>query len=112
MTQNPFGEGGLDLDAMMQQAQQMQQQVEKLQSDLMAMTFEGTASGVTVTVTGGGEMTSVVFAPTALEGVDAEDAGDLVLAAYRDAKAQSDAKTRELFGPLSEGLGGLGGLGV
>ncbi len=111
MTQNPFGEGGFDLNAMMEQAQQMQQQMQQMQAELEAMTFEGTASGVTVTLSGSSELVGVVFAPTALDGVDAEDAGDLVLAAYRDAKAQADAKTKEMFGPLTEGLGGLGGLG-
>lgn len=111
MTQNPFGEG-FDMNAMLAQAQQMQQQMESLQQELAEMAFEGTASGVSLTLNGSGEVTGVAFAPTALDGVDAEDLGDLVVAAYRDARARVDAKTQELFGPLTQGLGGLGGLGV
>lgn len=100
---NPFG--SMDLDSMLQQAQAMQQQMDKLQGDLVAMTFEGSAGGVGVTVSGSGELTGVTFTDDALAGADAEDLGDLVVAAFRDAHAKSTAKAQELFGPLTQGLG-------
>ena len=37
--------------------------------------------------------------------------GDLVVAAYRDARAQADRLAAEKLGPLAGGLGGLGGGG-
>ncbi|MDX6323883.1 MAG: recombination protein RecR [Nocardioidaceae bacterium] len=40
---------------------------------------------------------------------DTEDLEDLIVAAYRDAKARSDAMAAEAFQPLAGGLGALGG---
>lgn len=108
MSQNPFGEGGFDLGSLMEQAQQMQQQLAHAQEQLAAQTFEGSTAGVTVFLTGAGELTGVTFAPEALAGADAEDLGDLVVAAYRDAKSKSDVATQELLGPMAQGLGGFG----
>jgi DNA-binding YbaB/EbfC family protein len=115
MTQNPFGEGGFDLGAMMEQAQQMQQQLLAAQEELAAASVTGTVGGVTVTVSGTGEVTAVGFAPGSVEGTDEEalaDLGDLVVAAYRDAKARADALAQQKLGPLTGGLGGMGLPGV
>jgi DNA-binding protein YbaB len=115
MTQNPFGEGGFDLGAMMEQAQQMQQQLLAAQEELAAASVTGTAAGVTVTVSGTGEVTGVAFAPGTAGAGDEEslsDLGDLVVAAYRDAKARADAMAGEKLGPLTGGLGGMGLPGV
>lgn len=115
MTQNPFGEGGLDLGAMLEQAQQMQNQLMQAQAELAAKTVDGSAGGVTVTLTGAGDLTAVTIPPAALGGTDEEsltDLGDLVVAAFRDAKNQVDALTAQTLGPLAGGLGGgLPGLG-
>jgi DNA-binding protein YbaB len=113
MTQNPFGEGGFDLGAMMEQAQQMQQQLLAAQQELAAASVTGTVGGVTVTVNGTGEVTAVGFAPGSVAAVDEEslaDLGDLVVAAYRDARGRADALAQEKLGPLAGGLGG--GLGL
>ena len=48
MTENPFGEGGFDLGAMLEQAQQMQAQLMQAQAELAEQTVEGTAGGVKV----------------------------------------------------------------
>jgi DNA-binding protein YbaB len=39
---------------------------------------------------------------------DTEDLEDLILAAYRDARAQADAMAAQKLGPLAGGLPGLG----
>ena len=56
---NPFaglgGEGGFDLNAMLEQAQQMQSQLVAAQEELAAAKVEGSAGGVIVTLTGTGE---------------------------------------------------------
>lgn len=119
MTQNPFGEGGFDLNAMMQQAQQMQEQLLRAQEELAASTVQGTAGGVSVTLTGTGDLTAVTIAPGTFDSADADslaDLGDLVVAAYRDGKGQVDALAARTLGPLAGGLGGdpgaLGDLGL
>lgn len=119
MSQNPFdalGGGGLDLNALMQQAQRMQQEFESAQQRLADATVEGSVAGgaVTVTVNGTGELTGVTISRSAVdETEDLEDAladlGDLVVAAYRDARAKADQMAGEALGPLAGGLPGLPG---
>ena len=114
MTQNPFGEGGFDLNSMMEQAQQMQAQLMQAQQQLAERTVEGSSGGVTVTLTGTGELTAVKVTPGSFDGNDEEslsDLGDLVVAAYRDAKSRADALAQEKLGPMAGGLGALGGPG-
>jgi DNA-binding YbaB/EbfC family protein len=109
MTDNPFG--NLDLGAMLEQAQQMQAQLVQAQEELASQVVSGSAGGVSVTLSGTGEMTAVEVLPGTFDGSDADslaDLGDLVVAAYRDAKAKADALTAATLGPLSGGLGELG----
>jgi DNA-binding YbaB/EbfC family protein len=114
MTDDPFGaEGGFDLQAMLAQAQQMQAQLVAAQEELAATTLEGTAGGVTVSVTGTGDLVGVTITPGSFDADDAEslaDLGDLVVAAYRDGKAKVDELAARALGPLAGGgLGDLGG---
>ncbi len=119
MTQNPFdslgGGGGFDMNALLQQAQQMQEQLQSAQTRLAETTVNGTVGGgaVTVTVNGVGELVGVDVKAGEFDGSDPDDLsdlGDLIVAAYRDAKAQTDALASEALGPLAGG-GGLPGLG-
>lgn len=120
MTQNPFdalGGGGLDMNALLQQAQQMQQQIADAQADLANKTVEGTVAGgaVSVSVNGIGDLTGVTIRSGEFDGGDAEDLSDLsdlIVAAYRDGRAKAEALAGEAMGPLTGGLGGgLPGLG-
>jgi nucleoid-associated protein EbfC len=108
---NPMG--GFDLGAMLEQAQQMQAQLMSAQAELAARTVDGNAGGVQVTVSGTGELVAVQVGAGAFDGNDEEslaDLGDLVVAAFRDAKAKADAMAASALGPLAGGLGGdLGG---
>lgn len=110
------GLGGLDLGALMQQAQQMQADLMEAQQRLAEATVEGQVGGgaVTVTITGAGELTGVRISPDAVSGTDAdalEDLGDLIVAAFRDARARAEEMAQEAMGPLAGGLPDLGGLG-
>ena len=117
MTQNPFdalGGGGFDMNALLQQAQQMQQQLEEAQAELARQTVEGTVAGgaVTVTANGVGELVAVSIRSGEFDGTDPDDLSDLsdlIVAAYRDARAKSEALAGDSLGPLTEGLGGAGG---
>jgi DNA-binding YbaB/EbfC family protein len=112
MTDNPFG--GLDLNALLGQAQQMQEQLANAQARLAETTLDGTVAGgaVTVTVNGIGELQRVDIKAGEFDGEDADslsDLGDLIIAAYRDAKQQADALASQSLGPLAGGLGGFPG---
>ncbi|KAA1419617.1 YbaB/EbfC family nucleoid-associated protein [Nocardioides humilatus] len=119
MTQNPFdalGGGGLDLGALLQQAQQMQEDLQAAQARLADATVDGSVAGgaVAVTVSGTGELVAVTIKPGTVDGGDADDLadlGDMVVAAYRDAKAKADALADQTLGPLAGGLPGMGGPG-
>src|SRR5215212_2806790 len=118
MTDNPFealGGGGFDLQGLLQQAQQMQEQLESAQERLADARVDGSAGGgtVTVTVNGIGELHAVTVKPGTFDGSsddDLSDLGDLVVAAYRDAKAQADTLASSALGPLSGGVPGVGDL--
>ncbi|MGH3348308.1 MAG: YbaB/EbfC family nucleoid-associated protein [Nocardioides sp.] len=112
---NPFGGGGFDLNALMEQAQQMQAQLQEAQERLADARVEGTVAGgaVTVAVNGVGELVSVEIKAGGFDGSDPDDLsdlGDMIVAAYRDAKAQADTMASEALGPLAGG-GGIPGLG-
>lgn len=112
MTDNPFG--GLDLNALLEQAQAMQDQLASAQERLAEASVDGTVAGgaVTVTVNGVGELQGVDIKAGEFDGTDPDslaDLGDLVVAAYRDAKAQADALATQSLGPLAGGLDNLTG---
>lgn len=117
MTQNPFdalGGGGFDMNALLQQAQQMQEQLQSAQERLTEQQVTGTVAGgaVTVTVNGVGELLGVDITAGQFDGTDSDDLADLsdmIIAAYRDAKAKAEAIANEAMGPLAGGLEGLGG---
>ena len=120
MTDNPFeslGGGGFDLEGLLQQAQQMQEQLESAQERLADARVEGSAGGgaVSVTVNGVGELQAVVIKAGTIDGSsddDMSDLGDLVVAAYRDAKSKADAIASSALGPLTGGgMPGFGGPG-
>ncbi|QIK67667.1 YbaB/EbfC family nucleoid-associated protein [Nocardioides sp. HDW12B] len=107
---NPFG-GGFDMNALLEQAQAMQQQMVSAQERLAEAEIEGTVADglVTVTVDGTGEMRGVKIRANSFDPGDTEDLEDLIIAAYRDARSKADAAAAEAFGPLAGGLGGLTG---
>ena len=109
MSQNPFESlggagGGLDMNALLQQAQQMQEQLQQAQERLAEAEVEGTVAGgaVTVRVNGVGELVGVDI-KAGSDADDLDDLGDMIVAAYRDAKAQADTMAGEALGPLAGG---------
>src|SRR3954466_11877509 len=99
--------GQPDLSAILQQAQQMQQQLAAAQQELAETEVTGSAGGelVTATMTGTGELTAITIAPAAVDPDDLETLQDLVVAAVRDAKRAADDLTAERMGPLAGGGG-------
>ncbi len=116
--QQPF-----DMNALLQQAQEMGQQLMAAQQSAASETFEGQAGGgaVKIEVTGGFEFQSVTISPAAVDPNDVEMLQDLVLAALNDAVSQigrdggmdlggMDLGGLDLGGLLGGGAGGLGDL--
>jgi hypothetical protein len=100
-----------DMRQLMQQAQQMQAQIESAQEELAQKTYEGTAGGgvVKVVVRGSGELISVEFDPSVLDPDDPEMAGDLVVAAVNQGLAAAAEDAADSMGGLPGGMD-LGGL--
>ena len=95
----------------MKQLLQLQRKVAEAQAKLAEAEVTGTAGGslVTVTMTASGEIKGVKIDPTAVDPDDVETLEDLVLAAIHNATEAGRAMTEEKMGPLSSGMGGLGG---
>src|SRR3954447_19482901 len=104
-----------DMNKLMQQAAQMQEQVQKMQEEAANETAEASVGGgmVKVTANGAGQVLSIVISPDAIDPSDPEALGDLVLAgvneALRAAGAKVEAKAQQM---QSELLGGLGPRGA
>ena len=107
--------GQPNLQQLMKQAQKMQQQVADAQAELAEAEVTGTAGGglVKVTMKGTGEAVGVSIDPKAIDPEDVETLEDLVLAAFHNATEAARDLTEQKMGPLTAGLGGLGGgLGI
>lgn len=100
---------GFDMGSLLQQAQQMQQQMEEAQRALGEQRVTGSSGGgmVTATVTGLGELVDLKISPDAVDPQDTETLADLVIAAIHAANEEADQLQQDKIGPL----GGLGGLG-
>ncbi len=88
----------------------MQAQLASAQQRLAETVVDGTVAGgaVTVKVNGIGELVGVEIRAGGFDGSDPDDLadlGDMVVAAYRDAKSQADALAGEALGPLAGGGG-------
>jgi nucleoid-associated protein EbfC len=102
---------GMDLNKLMQQAQQMQEDMQKAQAAMEKETVEGTAGGgaVTVKATGTGKILEIKIKKEAIDPEDPETLEDLVLAAVNAAltAAEELAKSKLDMGALGD-LGSLG----
>lgn len=102
-----FG-GGMNMNALMQQAKKMQEQMLKAQEDLENALVEGKAGGemVVVTMNGKKEIKSIKLNKMAVDPDDIEMLEDLIIVAIKDATAKADELSKDKMG----GFGGLGGL--
>jgi DNA-binding YbaB/EbfC family protein len=106
-----------DMNKLMQQAAQMQEQLQRMQDEAKGETAEASAGGgmVKVTANGAGEVLSITISPEAIDPNDPEGLADLVLAgvneALRSAHAAVEAKAQQMAGELGLGDLGLPGLG-
>ena len=102
-----------DMNAILQQAQQMQAQLQAAQQEIVASTIVGEAGGglVKVTMQGSGEVTDIAIDPKVVVPEEVDRLQDLFFAALQDATAKVQSLAEQKMGPLSQGFDGLGGLG-
>jgi DNA-binding YbaB/EbfC family protein len=104
-----------DMNKLMQQAAEMQQQMQKLQEEAAAEVAEASVGGgmVRVTANGAGDVLSIVISPEAIDPSDPETLGDLVLAgvneALRSARGALESKAQQMVNELGLGDPGLPG---
>ena len=103
----------LDMNKLMQQAQQMQSQMAQMQEEAANEIVEASAGGgmVTVKATGGGEIVAITIDPKAIDPDDPEMLADLVLAAVNEAIRAAQELASSKLGPIAGGGGGLPGMG-
>jgi DNA-binding YbaB/EbfC family protein len=99
-----------DMNALLKQAQEMQEQMQQLQDEAAKETAEASAGGgmVTVVASASGELKELRIDPKAIDPDDPELLADLVLAASNEALRAAHAKVEaKMKGMLPPDLGGL-----
>ena len=101
----------MDMNKLMQQAQQMQEQMVQLQEQARNEVVEASAGGgiVTVKANGAGEVVGIAIDPKAIDPDDPELLADMVMAATNEALRAAQALVEsKVKGMLPPGLSGLG----
>lgn len=95
-----------DLMKILQQAQEMQGRVQKIQEELQRVTVSGSAGGgmVTVEANGQGTVQRVKIDPSVVNPADVEMLEDLVLVAVAEAQKKAQAQAQQELGKLTGGL--------
>ena len=91
---------------LMQQAQKMQENLQRAQEELAKLEVTGQAGGgmVSVTLSGTKECRKVRIDPSLLSDPDAEMIEDLVAAAFNDAANKVDAESKAKMSAASAGM--------
>ncbi len=101
--------GGLNIQGMMKQAQQMQERMSKEMEELRVEASSG-GGVVTVAMKGNHEIISLKIDPEAVKDGDVEMLQDMILAAINEANRKVDeAMKGKLGGMMPPGLGNLFG---
>lgn len=89
---------------LMQQAQKMQENMQRVQQEIAALEVTGSAGGgmVSVTLSGSKECRKVRIDPSVLS--DPEMAEDLVAAAFNDASNKIDAASKDKMASATAGM--------
>ncbi len=99
----------MNMQKMMQQAQQMQAKMQKVQAELEQQEVEATSGGgvVKVVANGAKKVKSITISPEAVDEDDIEMLEDLVLAAVNEALNKADELSNNEMGKVTGGLGNL-----
>lgn len=101
-----YGGGSNNMQAMLRQAQKMQEDVTAAQAELETKEYSATAGGgmVTATVDGKHLLRSLQLNPEAVDPEDTEMLSDLIMAAVNEAVRKAQADSEETMGKLTGGM--------
>jgi nucleoid-associated protein EbfC len=104
--------GGFDVNALMKQAQQMQNEMMQAQEQLKDEVVEASAGGGMVKVKMGGDLTlrEIVIDPEAIDPEEPELLAEMVQAAVNEGLRAAQELAGSKMGGITGGLGGLPGL--
>ncbi len=96
----------MDIGSIMQQAQQMQEKMAKIQQDLAQVVVTGSAGGgmVLTRVTGHGEIISITIEKGLIVADEAELLQDLITAAVNDGLRKAKETGKQAMGQLTRGV--------
>ena len=104
------GPGGLDLNAMMKQVQQLQGEMVEAQEKLKDEVVEASAGGgmVKVKMSGDLRLLEIAIDPEAIDPEEAEMLADMVQAAVNEALRAAQDLAGAKMGGITGGMGGMG----
>jgi DNA-binding YbaB/EbfC family protein len=104
--------GGFDVNALMKQAQQMQNEMAQAQEQLKDEVVESSAGGGMVKVKMGGDLTlrEIVIDPEAIDPEEADLLAEMVQAAVNEGLRAAQELANSKMGGITGGLGGLPGM--
>ena len=98
----------MNMQALMQQAQKMQKDMEKKQSELAKKEFVGISELVDITLTGDKKIVNVnIKIDGSLDEGDKEILQDMIVLAFNDAMKKIEEEQKKALGPLASQLGGI-----
>jgi DNA-binding YbaB/EbfC family protein len=101
-----------DMGGLMKQAKQMQEQIKKVQKELEKELVSGSAGSeaIIVTMTGSQKCVEVKLDSDKVKEMSTDRLQSVMLQAINDALEKSRKLMAKKMGPITGGLGGLGGL--
>lgn len=97
----------MDMQKLMQQANAMQRKMKKVQEELEATEYTGTAGGsegVSIRINGKDEVQEVTIADELCSAENKEELQDLILIAFNNAIAASKQDQEEKMGAVTQGM--------
>ncbi len=101
-----YGGGSNNMQAMLRQAQKMQEDMATAQAELEAKEYSAAAGGgmVTATVDGKHLIRSLELNPEAVDPEDTEMLADMIMAAVNEAVRKAQTESEETMGKLTGGM--------
>ena len=108
-----YGGGPQNMQAMIKQAQKMQEDMARVQEECEAKEYEIQADGgaVTVKINGKSEILSIDISPDIVDPDDIETLSDVITAAVNQAIKTVSDNTNAEMAKVTGGMGGMGGMG-
>ena len=105
-----MGKGPGNMQAMIKQAQKMQEDMAQLQAELEEKEYEVKAGGgaVTLKINGKKEITELAISPEIVDPDDIETLSDVIIAAVNEAIKRVESDAGEQMGKITGNIGNMG----